>query len=105
MTSPFCKCSAMCMFEDKGSSAEYKCPVCSARYELEPKHTMLYFHKRGDDSSLFNSLLKSASQDITNMRVDKPCPKCTTPYRTFMQVGQDAQNFLLCWCGYQERVM
>lgn len=94
----------MCEFDDKVVPAVFRCPVCLAIYPMDAEHSMLYYHKHGDDASIFNSLLKSGPQDITNLRKELPCPKCLTPYRTFMQVGQDAQNYLLCWCGYQERI-
>lgn len=86
------------------------CPVCFKQYPIKPEDTLIFeevINEKNDETTdnvipeIMNHFVETSANDITNLKVDKPCPNCDMPYLTAIRPTKNLQIMYTCKCGYQ----
>jgi len=95
----FCDCGSQCAITEQDLKLGYKCLKCTNVYPVEGVYSLLFQEYCDVEGSTFDSILKSAPFDPTNLRKAIQCSQCFRQVQTFMQVGKKSESHLLCKCG------
>lgn len=95
----FCDCGSQCAIKENDLKLEYVCLKDNRVYPVDGIYSLLYQEYCDVEGSTFDSILKSAPYDQTNLRKAIPCTKCGSQTQTFIQVGKKSEGHLICKCG------
>lgn len=81
----------------------FKCNKCGSITDAKPEHTLLEYEELDTDSTAkFQNSIRVMSFDVTNPRVQDPCPNCNRQVRSYQLLGDEKIKVSVCICGHTE---
>jgi len=103
MLTKFCEACGNISFPNlAGSELKFVCRSCGTKLDGSDSDALLgEIPIPGLEGSSQETMIRNAPYDITNLLIDKKCPKCKDEFLTFMYTKfEEMRPVETCKCGY-----
>jgi len=85
-----------------GNVLKFECVTCRSLFDADPRDTLRYEEKKGENAHIYANILRKAKDDPVNPKIYRNCPQCNHNIAKYVIIGKEAQVIHTCVkCGHQ----